>query len=402
MYFQSLDDKTECVGVYCGGELHFDNIPDGLTRTWRYTGSIRDDKIEYAWLYASGKNLVQACPPEYEKELKTCIKKMEAFYKSFKIAKINMREHCIFDLIPEDALMDFCEVKNKITEYIFATCKKPDNYDFLNMSYKLLHKIREQELNIDSSDCRGLFTSTNNRLGLQKIMAGNKFIDYNLFGTVTGRLATYPASFPMLTMKKDFRRIIKPHNDWFLSLDYNGAEVRTVLSLLGHSQPNEDIHAWNMANIFNTSQYSDTGMNLDRDTAKSLFFGWLYNPESEVIKSDLYDRDNIIDKYYIDGFVNTIFGREIEVDRRRALSYIVQSTTSDLVIERAVEIDKFLKDKKSFVSHIVHDEIAIDLSDEDRDLVPVIKDIFSNNKLDNFMVNLSAGKNYLDLEELKL
>ncbi len=54
------------------------------------------------------------------------------------------------------------------------------------------------------------------------------------------------------------------------------------------------------------------------------------------------------------------------------------------------------------MSHIVHDEIAIDLSDEDRDLVPEIKEIFSNNKLDKFMVNLSAGKNYHDLEELKI
>tara|TARA_R100001591_G_scaffold88207_1_gene94239 strand:- start:52 stop:1254 length:1203 start_codon:yes stop_codon:yes gene_type:complete len=400
MYFQSLDDKTECVGVYCDGRLHFENIPSGLTRTWRYTGSIRDENIEYAWLYNGGKNLLDSCPPEYEKELKSSIKKMEAFHKSFKIAKINMREHCIFDLIPEDSLVQFCEVKNKITEYVFATMKKPDNYDFLNKSYKLLHKIREQDLNIQTSDCKSLFTSTNNRLGLQKILNGNKFIDYNLFGTVTGRLATYPASFPMLTMKKDFRRIVKPHNDWFLSLDYNGAEVRTVLSLLGHPQPEDDIHAWNIANVFNSINNDDVILN--RDDAKVMFFGWLYNPESEVIQSKIYDRDAIVEAFYSDGEVSTPFGRNIPVDRRRALSYIVQSTTSDLVVDRAVEIDKFLQDKKSFVSHIVHDEIAIDLSDEDRDLVPEIKEIFSNNKLDKFMVNLSAGKNYQDLEELKI
>lgn len=400
MYFQSLDDKTECVGVYCDGRLHFDSIPSGLTRTWRYTGSIRDENIEYAWLYNGGKNLLDSCPPEYEKELKSSMKKMEAFHKSFKIAKINMREHCIFDLIPEDSLVEFCDIKNKITEYIFATTDKPANYDFLNESYKLLHKIREQKLNIQTADCKSLFTSTNNRIGLQKILGGNKFIDYNLFGTVTGRLATYPASFPMLTMKKDFRRIVKPHNDWFLSLDYNGAEVRTVLSLLGHPQPDVDIHAWNIANVFNSIDSDE--MELSRDDAKVMFFGWLYNPESEVIQSKIYDRNAIVDKFYTEGEVSTIFGRNISVDRRKALSYIVQSTTSDLVIDRAVEINKFLKDKKSFVSHIVHDEIAIDLSDEERDLVPEIKEMFSNNKLDKFMVNLSAGKNYHDLEELKI
>jgi hypothetical protein len=65
-------------------------------------------------------------------------------------------------------------------------------------------------------------------------------------------------------------------------------------------------------------------------------------------------------------------------------------------------LDKFLENKKSFVSHIVHDEIVIDLADEERVLVPEIKDIFANNKLDKFLVNLSCGKNYGELKELQL
>lgn len=399
MYFQTLDDKTECVGVYKDGKLYFDDFPADLKRTWKYTGSITDESIEYAWIYNQGKNLYESCPPELEKELRSSTKKIEAFYKSFKIAKLDMMEHCIFDLIPEDSLAAFCEIKNKITEYVFATVDKPNNYDFLNEAYKLLYNIQQRKVNVDISDCKSLFTSTNNRLGLQKITNGLKHIDYNLFGTVTGRLSTYPRSFPILTMKKDFRRIVKPHNDWFLSLDYNGAEVRTVLSLLGHPQPAEDIHAWNMANIFNTREFSSMP---SRDDAKVLFFGWLYNPDSDVIKSDLYDRAGIIDNFYQDGKVKTIFDREIPVDKRKALSYIIQSTTSDLVLDRAVQISKLLNDKNSFVSHIVHDEVVIDLADEDRHMVPEIKDLFSNNKLDKFLVNVSAGKDFYNLKELKL
>ena len=402
MYFQTLDDKTECVGVYKDGKLYFDDFPTDLRRTWKYTGSITDEDVEYAWLYTQGKALRDACPAEYEKELNSSMRKMEAFFKSFQIAKLDMNQHCIFDLIPEDSLAAFCEIKNKITEYIFTNTTKPENYDFLNEAYKLLYSIRENELNVDISDCKSLFTSTNNRLGLQKITNGSKHIDYNLFGTVTGRLTTYPRSFPILTMKKDFRRIIKPHNDWFLSLDYNGAEVRTVLALLNRPQPEEDIHNWNVVNIFNSPEYREQDIPIDRDDAKVLFFGWLYNPESEVIKSNLYDRDAIISKHYNDDSVNTVFGRNIKVDKRRALSYIVQSTTSDLVLERAIVISKLLENTNSFVSHLVHDEVVIDLADEDRHMVPKIKEVFSNNKLDKFMVNLSAGKNFYDLEELKL
>ena len=97
-----------------------------------------------------------------------------------------------------------------------------------------------------------------------------------------------------------------------------------------------------------------------------------------------------------------MFKRRIPVDRRKALNYLIQSTTSDLVLERAVAIDKFLEDKKSFISHIVHDEIVIDLADSEREMAPQIREMFANNKIGNFMVNLTCGKNYLEMEELKI
>ena len=110
----------------------------------------------------------------------------------------------------------------------------------------------------------------------------------------------------------------------------------------------------------------------------------------------------VLDKWYSEGYINTIFGREIKVDHRRALNYLIQSTTSDLVLERACRISELLQDKKSFISHIVHDEIVVDLDTEEKHLVPEIKEIFANNRLGQYLVNLSAGSNYLDLNELKL
>ena len=55
MIFQSIDDKSECIGVYASGQLHFDNFPADLTHTWKYTGSLEGKDIEYAWLMASGR-----------------------------------------------------------------------------------------------------------------------------------------------------------------------------------------------------------------------------------------------------------------------------------------------------------------------------------------------------------
>ena len=391
MYFQTLDDKTECVGVYAEGKLEFDSIPQGLTRTWKYTGSITDPSVEYAWLYANGARLDQVCPEDLQERLTAAQKRFRAYRKSFEIGKIDLREHCFFDLVPESFLMEFCEIKNQVTQHVFENYEKPLNYNLLSDFEKLLHKIRYQNLNLNKEGCRQLYVSSVGRRKANELMKSHYFIDYNLFGTVTGRLTTRPKSFPILTLKKEFRKLIKPHNDWLISLDYNGAEVRTLLHLSGHQQPKADIHEWNVKHLFDNE--------VDRDTAKTLFFGWLYNPESDAIQTKYYNREKVLDKWYDGGYINTPFKRKIKVDERRALNYLIQSTTSDRVLERAVKIDEFLQNKKSFISHIVHDEIVIDLSDEDRDELPWIKQIFEN---DNFMANMQAGKNYLELEELKI
>ena len=100
--------------------------------------------------------------------------------------------------------------------------------------------------------------------------------------------------------------------------------------------------------------------------------------------------------------MTTPFDRRILVDKDKALNYIVQSTTADLVNSRAVIIDRFLSGKKSFISHIVHDEIVLDISDDERALIPEIRELFSKTIFGDFRANLKAGKDYLNLGELNL
>lgn len=394
MYFQSLDDKSECVGVYTNGKLYFDSIPEGLSKTWRHSGAIQHSAAEYAWIYALGKNLVEVCPEELIEDLKANQSKFKAYLKSFRIAKINLRELCFFDLVPQDFLLEFCNTKNKITKHVFENFEKPANYDHLSDVHRLLHKIKFNDLVVDLKDCRSIMVNTNDRNRIKNMANGPKFIDYNLFGTATGRLTTFSNSLPILTMKKKLRQILKPKNNWFLSLDYNGAEIRTVLALSNEPQPDFDIHLWNAKNVF--------GGFVERSEAKEKFFAWLYNPESSVIESELYDREKLLDEYYVDGKILTPFGRSIEVEKRKAFNYLIQSTTADIVLDRAVKLDEFLEDKKSFISHIVHDEIVVDLHEEDKVLVPLIKNIFENNMIGRFCCNLNAGKDYYNLKGLNL
>ena len=393
MYYQSLDDKTECVGVYVDGKLYFDNIPNNLTRTWRHSG-FATENTEYAWIICGGKQLADICPPELEEDLRKTQSKFKAYLKSFKLAKINLHEFCFFDLVPKDFLLEFCEVKNKITQSVFEQYEKPSNYKHLADIHRLLHKIKYRKLNLNMSDCRNLFSSTSDRQKIRKILADSHYIDYNLFGTVTGRLTTANSGVPILTMKKEYRKLIKPQNDWFLSLDYNGAELRTLLALMDEEQPDFDIHLWNAKNVF-------SGF-LSREESKERFFAWLYNPISDAINHPAYDRETVLKKYYANGKIQTPMGRQIEVEQRKALNYLIQSTTADIVLDRAVLIDKFLQNRKSCISHIVHDEIVVDLDDSERSIVPEIKEIFENNKIGKFLCNLNAGQNYYNLKALAI
>lgn len=391
MIFQTIDDKSECVGLYADGRLHFDNFPTDLSRTWKYTGSIIDNSVQYGWLWSNGKTLEEAAPADLKETLVAAKNKMEAYRRSFEIAKIDMREHCIFDLVPHGFLKEFCEIKNKITEHVFENNTPPLNYEHLSSVYKLLYKISYQKLNLNASDCRHLMHSTIGRRKVGELIKNYNYINYDLYGTKTGRLTTKSNSFPVLTLKKEFRQIMKPNNDLFVSMDYNGAEVRTFLGLCGNAQPEVDIHTWNIENVF-----KEPGMS--REEAKTLFFAWLYNPESEAIENEIYNREKLLDLCYKDGYITTLYGRKMEVDRRRALNYLIQSTTADRVLEKAVMIDRLLKDRKSFISHIIHDEIVLDYSDQDRDLIETIKTVFE----DGYVANVKAGNDCLNLKTLEL
>ena len=113
---------------------------------------------------------------------------------------------------------------------------------------KFTTKIKNQHLNLDLKNLD--FLDPEVRKTFNKIKYANSNIIYNPWGTVTGRLSTKPDSFPILTLNRQLRSVIKPNNDLFVEFDYNAAEVRVLLALLGEDQPEGDLHDWIVKNIF--------------------------------------------------------------------------------------------------------------------------------------------------------
>jgi len=393
MIFQILDDRNECFGIYGDGKFTYDRIPDNIWGTWNWDHRLANRNVDYASIYSAGKTLADVAPENLRSRLEKRESKIKSFVKSAFIAKINMKEHCLFDVIPEQHLMHYCEVKNEICQYVFDSYHKPQNHGFMVDLKVMAHGIKQIPVIIDQEVLKKHAKHDNKANVLLNFLNGkNKPICYDIWGSKTGRLTTEKGSFPIMNLKKEIANCVVPKNDIFVQFDLNGAEIRTFISLSTGTHPKADIHLWNMENIFDNVT--------DRTVAKKKFLAWFYNPNSDAIKSDYYDRRLLLNKYYKDGFIHTPFGRKIEANDFHALNYLLQSTSSDNCMKQAVKIYKFMKNRKSFVHSVVHDSLTIDLAFEDRHILPSVQEIFEDTDLGWFKSSATAGRNYRDLQEV--
>jgi hypothetical protein len=282
-----------------------------LTHTWSFSPHVEEKDVEYAQIWCAGKSFTDACPEHLKERWAQVNKKARAFLNAFQNAKINLDDICFYDSTPNKFLIEFFSLKNEITNWVFDFYKKPDNYDFMRDLTILLHKIKNQKVNLRMENLD--FINPKVRKSFNKIKKTNNKIKYNPWITATGRLTTTQDSFPILTLNRELRDVIIPTNDLFIELDYNSAELRTFLGLLNEKQPEKDLHSWISENIFANK--------FDRDKTKKKVFAWLYNPKAKNKKlNEKFDRNMLLKKYYINGTVYTPYGRMIEVEEQKALS----------------------------------------------------------------------------------
>ena len=89
-------------------------------------------------------------------------------------------------------------------------------------------------------------------------------------------------------------------------------------------------------------------------------------------------------------------------EERKAQNYLLQSTTSDQVLENAYKIQKMLKGKKSTIAFTLHDSIILDMSQEDVIMLRDIKSQFEKTRWGDFASTCKIGKTFANLKELKL
>ena len=282
--------------------------------------------------------------------------------------------------------LEWEKVKAKINNYLLASSERPKNFKFLCRLHEFLTSLSARQVKVDLGNISNVEKRT-----LATLKSARTRIEYDMFGTKTGRLSTCKGGFPILNLRKEHRTCLSPNNDFFVELDYNAAELRVLLSLNGKSQPQHDIHESNAENVFKSS----------REQAKIKVFSWLYDDNKTNKKlEEIYNKKKIKEQFY-DGYrVHTPTGRILDCSDRHAINYLIQSTCSDILLDRAMDLDEFLEGSRSKVAFVMHDSVLIDFSKEDFRKLKKMKDLVSSTSLGDFVTNVKIGTNFGEMKEL--
>lgn len=372
MYFQIVDNSQKCKKAYNGSSLVDYEDCTGLIKTWKHSSHLSDRQdVEYAYIYANG-DMHSVCPGYMAEQWQNISTRVSSVVKSIHNAQCDIENSCIYDYIPDSILQKYLKSRHAIIQHTFESVSQPPHYEILKKAH-----ILTEEMNSSRNLYKGKRSSTN----------------YNIFSTRTGRLSNAKSSIPILTMKKEDRAHLTPTNDLFVEFDFNAAELRTLLALSNREQPLEDIHDWNLSHVATKST--------TREEVKKRTFAWLYNPKaSDSLLEGIYSRDQVKDVYYKSGSVKTPFFRNIQTDDRRALNYIVQSTSSDVCVEQSYKLREFFRDSRTKICYLLHDSVILDFAKEDADRFLDAKSIFGRTRFGQYRVNASIGKNFGEMREV--
>ena len=210
------------------------------------------------------------------------------------------------------------------------------------------------------------------------------------------------------------RLFISRPNYTLVAFDYSQMEVRVFLSYFRNeitnvllNQQDVDFHTEAAKLAFNVTE-EDEGFKDFRQKAKAITFGTIYGIGNQKLSQQLntspreagkYKRqyfsamkgskeffDEAVKKVELRGWVKNRYGRMYRIPKDiayKAVNYLVQGTSADILSERMIEIDKYLADKKSNILLQVHDEIICEIHDSELETIPnVIKNLLEENSLD--------------------
>lgn len=228
--------------------------------------------------------------------------------------------------------------------------------------------------------------------------------DMRQSGTATGRLSYANPNLQNLTKADQglykVRRCVIPDEDSFLvSIDYDQMEFRLMLDYAGQMDLIQQI-----MDGYDPHTATAELVGIERRPAKILNFGLLYGmgldllaqtlkctkDEAREFKKKYFSRLGMVQKFIKiatrraerRGYVHDWLGRRFHFSDARfaykAANAIIQGGCASIVKQAMVELDSFLRDKKSRMLVQIHDEVLFNLHNSEKYIVPSLQKIMAD------------------------
>ena len=241
--------------------------------------------------------------------------------------------------------------------------------------------------------------------------------------TATGRLASQNPNLQNIPVRSEAGKLIRrafiARGPEFaiLSADYSQVELRLMAALSGDPSmiaaftEGRDIHAETAAKIYGVAREEVTADM--RRAAKTVNFGIIYGISSFGLSQRLdctrTEAATLIDSYFAQfpgvktcmeqlvedarskGYAETLCGRRRYLPdlngrnfnlraaaERTAINTPIQGTAADMIKIAMVRVHKLLQGRRSRLIMQIHDELLIDLHQDEHDLIPAIIDTMRN------------------------
>lgn len=251
----------------------------------------------------------------------------------------------------------------------------------------------------------------------------------------TGRMSiTKPALQTLPKKDKRIRKMFIPDDDyqlWFMDLDQVEyrlfAHYAKIPSLLEQIANGYDVHTataatlfgWDMKELAKKIHEGDDEATAIRSRAKTLNFALIYGMGNQALANDLKvsltEATDIKARYFstmpearifintvyqvikMRGFVKNFYGRRRRLDSDdcyKAPNALIQGCAADYIKHKVVDIYKYLNFHclKTRLINIVHDELVIEMHENETDYVPVLRWLLSDFEL--FRCPITAGVEY--------
>lgn len=230
---------------------------------------------------------------------------------------------------------------------------------------------------------------------------------YNLYN-LTSRPTNSFNSINFLAINKDnkSRESFYPINNMFIEYDFDGYHLRLIADLIKYTIDNtKSIHTILGAEYFKKDEISEEEYQESKAITFKQIYGGIDKQYEHIeffqkIKKYIWDTWNEFKKV---GLITLPTGRILRLDKmdninpQKLFNYIIQNLETKSNVYILKEINKLLKDKKSFISLIVYDSLLLDFSIEDKkDVLLGIKNIINSFNLTS---KIKYGNNYDSLQK---